>query len=323
MGKRFLILFITLFVAMGAAQAQQVEYMAEVDTNYLLIGDQVHLRLKVKAEAGVKVDFPLLQDTVVRGLEILSGPLRDSTYYRREKRVLLEESYALTSFDTGVYMIPPMPIRVTREGYSTILQTDPVMLVVSTYDVDLQKGYADILPLKGAPWVFAELLSQLSLVLLGLLGLAVCAGGVWLVCRMRSKVPLFSGGRPVVPPYVLAIQALDEVKESKPWQRGKTKEYYTRLTEILRAYLEGELKVPALEQTTREILQALETHEEVMAADREDLEQLLETADLVKFAKATPLPDEDVRHLNVAYGFVNHVNECVQAQETEEASEAV
>jgi hypothetical protein len=314
MRKRLLFIVALLFVATGTLKAQQVEYIAEVDTNYLLIGDQVHLRLKVKAEPGVVVTFPLLQDTVVRGIEIISGPARDSLLDKKAKRVLVEESYVVTSFDTGVYVIPSLPIKVEREGYSTILQTDPIGLIVNTYVVDEQKGYADIVLPKEAPWNVAEILPYL---LWGWLALVVVVGVVVLVLRLRSRKPLFSHEKPVIPPYVLAIQALDGIKEEKPWQHGKTKEYYTRLTGALRGYLEGELEIPALEQTTHEIVQELKGRDEVDPRERESLEQLLDTADLVKFARATPLPDEDLHNLNVAYDFVNHVNEHVQQQKAE------
>jgi hypothetical protein len=314
MRKGILFFIVTLLATAGGMKAQQLEYIAEVDTNYLLIGDHVHLTLKVKADEGVKVTFPLLRDTVVRGVEILSGPTRDSTRGKRESRVTIKETYVLTAFDTGVYVIPAMPIEVEREGYTTILQTDPVTLIVNTYVVDEEKGYADIVLPKRAPWRFTELLPY---VLWGWVALAVVVMIVVLVIRLRSNKSLFFHEKPVVPPYVLAIQALDEIKEEKPWQHGRTKEYYTRLTGALRGYMEGELDIPALEQTTREILRLLEGCEEVETREREVLEQLLDTADLVKFARATPLPDEVLAHLNVAYDFVNHTNERVQQRKAE------
>jgi hypothetical protein len=298
--------------AVGGARAQQIEFAAEVDTNYLLIGDQVKLRLKVKAEEGVTVTFPLLRDTVVNGLEIVSGPVRDSTREKRRKLVMVEECYVLTAFDTGVYVVPSLPIKVEGEGYSTVVRTDPLSLVVNTLVVDDEKGAAGIVPPKDAPWIFAEMVPYLFWVLLGLV---VCAGGALLVWRLRSRKPLFAVERPAVPPYTLAMEALDRIKEEKPWQNGLMKVYYTRLTETLRAYLEGELEVPALERTTREILLALEERKEVEKAERRRLGELLEEADLVKFAKASPSPEECLAHWQVAYQFVEHVHGQLAVEE--------
>ncbi|MDR1273219.1 MAG: hypothetical protein LBK12_01590 [Odoribacteraceae bacterium] len=315
MRKRLLFTVATLLVAAAAARAQRVEYAAEVDTSYLLVGDHARLTLKVKAEEGVTVTFPLLRDTVARDVEIISGPARDSTWDKKDRRALIRETYVLTSFDTGLHVIPALPIKIEREGYATILQTDPITLIVNTYEVNEQEGYADIVPPKSSPWVFAEMLPYVPWVLLGM---AAWAGIVLLVLFfLRSRKSSFPGGRPPVPPYALAMRELDEIREEKPWQHGRMKEYYTRLTGVLRAYMEGELEVPALEQTSLEILRALERREEVPARDREELERLLETADLVKFAKAMPLPGEESLHLNAAYDFVNHVNERTRPPEAD------
>ena len=308
--KKGILLLLGWLATSAGALAQQVEYVAEVDTNYLLIGDQVRLTLKVKAAEGTRVTFPLLKDTVTRGVEIIAGPARDSTRGRGEARVTVQEMYVLTAFDTGVYVIPALPIEVEREGYRTVLLTDPLSLIVNTYAVD-----ADIVPPKGAPWRLSE---SWPYVLWGWVVLAVAVGIVVLVIRRRSRGSLFSREKAAIPPYVLAIQALYEIREEKPWQHGRMKEYYTRLTGALRGYMEGDLDIPALEQTTREILLLLEGREEVGQQERAALEELLEAADLVKFARVMPLPDEVLLHLNVAYDFVNRTNERVQQRRAEE-----
>lgn len=292
----------------GGLKAQQVEYIAEIDTNYIMIGDQIHLRMKVKADPDVTVTFPYFRDTLIKGVEIISGPRRDSIP-EKDGRVLYQESYLITAFDTGVYVIPELPIRIEKQDYANVLRTEPLHLIVNTFVVEDEKGNYDIYMPVDAPWTFSEILPYL---LWGLLGLVVIAGIVLLIIRIRSRKPLFVTEKPPVPPYVLVIQALDGIKEEKPWQYGKTKEYYTQLTEALRVYMEGELDVPAMEQTSYEILQALEQVEEVQSEDRRKLAGLLETADLVKFAKASPLSDENAHNLDVAYTFVNHTNEAVE-----------
>ena len=78
MKNRIILFVIVLLGCVTALKAQNREYSAEIDTNYILIGDQIHFRMKVKAEPGVKVAFPQLKDTIARGIEIISGPVRDS-----------------------------------------------------------------------------------------------------------------------------------------------------------------------------------------------------------------------------------------------------
>ena len=318
MKGRLILLLTVLLWGAGAARGQNVEYIAEVDTNYMMIGDQIRFRMRVLAEPGTRVVFPELRDTLVRGVEIVAGPERDSSR-TEDGRMMREESYVVTSFDTGVYVLPPMPIEVVREGFNNVLRTDPVRLIVNTYVVDLQKGYNDIVTPKAAPWTFAEILPY---VLWTLLGLAVVALVVWLVRKRKRHEPIFATVKPAVPPYELAIRALDELKREKLWQSGKTKEYYTRLTDAIRSYLDGELGIPAMEQTSLETLRDLEGNENVSREQREKLAMMLETADFVKFAKAEPLPDENESNMGIAYGFVNETNETLREREEKARQEA-
>ena len=318
MKGRLILLLLVLLCGVGGVKAQNVEYIAEVDTNYIMIGDQIHFRMKVLAEPGARVNFPVLKDTLAKGIEIVSGPVRDSVE-ERDGRMLLEESYVITSFDTGVYVLPSVPIQVLREDFNNVLRTDPIQLIVNTYVVDLQKGYNDIVMPKSAPWTFGEILPY---VLWVLLGLAVVALIVWIVRKRKRHEPIFANVKPAIPPYELAIQALEEIKKEKLWQSGKTKEYYTRLTDAIRAYLNGELGISAMEQTSFETLRDLEKNKNVTKEQREKLAMMFETADFVKFAKAEPLPNENESNLNIAYGFVNETNETIREQEEKARQEA-
>ena len=122
MKNRIILFVIILLGCVSALNAQNREYSAEIDTNYIMIGDQIHFRMKVKAEPGVKVAFPQLKDTIAQGIEIISGPVRDSIM-EKDGRVLVQESYVITSFDSGVFVIPPMPIEIQQESYNNTLRT--------------------------------------------------------------------------------------------------------------------------------------------------------------------------------------------------------
>ena len=77
MKNKLVILIVVLLGCIAGVKAQNIEYIAELDTNYIMIGDQIHLKMKVKADPGVRVVFPLLKDTIVSGVEVISGPVRD------------------------------------------------------------------------------------------------------------------------------------------------------------------------------------------------------------------------------------------------------
>jgi len=108
----------------------------------------------------------------------------------------------------------------------------------------------------------------------------------------------------LVPPYDRAIQALHELKDSKLWQQGQEKAYYTTLTEILREYIDERFHINAMEMTSSQIIETLHRNEETKAVNRQ-LRDILEMADFVKFAKMNPLPDENDLSLMNAYLFIN------------------
>ncbi len=108
-----------------------------------MIGDQIHFRMKVKAEPGVKVAFPQLKGHDSTRNRDYIRPVRDSIM-EKDGRVLVLESYVITSFDSGVFVIPPMPIEIQQESYNNTLRTDPLHLIVNTFVVDQQKGNYDI-----------------------------------------------------------------------------------------------------------------------------------------------------------------------------------
>lgn len=115
-----------------------------------------------------------------------------------------------------------------------------------------------------------------------------------------------------LPSFEEAILRLTELDEKLLWQNNKIKEYYSELTEIIRGYIERELKVPALENTTDEVLEMindfkksnmLETSKESISK----LKNLLQQADLVKFAKSTPLAIEIQENRKDATHIIGHL----------------
>ena len=71
----------------------------------------------------------------------------------------------------------------------------------------------------------------------------------------------------------------------------------------------------------RLLLKALEKCEQVDAKQRDKLADMFETADFVKFAKAEPLQDENVRNLDIAYDFVQETNDTIRAEHEKERLE--
>ena len=117
------------------------------------------------------------------------------------------------------------------------------------------------------------------------------------------------------------MKEIEQIKADKMQNAENPKEYYTRLTDTLRKYIEDRYGFSAMEMTSTEIIDRLEKAlaDDVQAADsmRAELRQLFTTADLVKFAKYSTMINENDANLVSAIDFINQTKlENVPTEET-------
>ncbi len=253
---------------------------AEIDTTNIRIGEQFQLKISVAKTQNVII--PKIQ---LKGLEII-----DSTRIDTIKNSLIRR-YILTGFDSGAFYIPQQQIFVKNQAFLT----DSLLVNVATIAVDTTKVKKfPIKSIKKEPYTFDDFKIYIYLILaiLAIIGFWI----YWFVVRKRKETEDAPTYR-TLPPFEEAILRLTELDEKLLWQNNKIKEYYSELTEIVRGYIERELKVPALENTTDEVLamikdfknaDSIETSKETI----KKLKDLLQEADLVKFAKSKPLAIE-------------------------------
>ena len=122
--------------------------------------------------------------------------------------------------------------------------------------------------------------------------------------RYRDNKPIIKIIKlaPKVLPHTKAMQEIDQIKAEKAWAKEDSKEYYTRLTSILRTYIEKRYGFNAMEMTSAEIIDRLLTEN---AESLDELRALFQTADLVKFAKYSTLINENDANLVNAIEFIN------------------
>jgi hypothetical protein len=161
----------------------------------------------------------------------------------------------------------------------------------------------DIKGVQEPPFVFGDYILE---ILLFLFVYALVLLVIWLVLRKKYHVARETDkpAGPLLPPHVVAMMELDRLKSEKIWKRGKSKEYYTELSDILRKYIFRRFQINALEMTTDEIL-ALFKRDKNMQSVYQNLRQILQLADLVKFAKIQPLENENELSIMNSYLFVN------------------
>lgn len=295
------------------AYAQQTLLDVKVDSAAILIGEQTVLHLTLTTDPGKGVQLLIPGDTLMTGVEVLALPKADTTQIEND-RLLIKQDVLVTSFDSALYLLPPF---IAIDGVDTIY-SNQVALKVSTVPVNVDKPeeFNDIKDIWKPPFVFADYYAWYFGILFALF--LICVIG-YIVQRIRNKKPIMSFMKPApkLPPHEQAIKELDDIKQQKLWQQGRSKEYYTMITETLRRYIVDRFGVNAMEMTSAEILDLLRKQEEASAV-YESLKQVMQLSDFVKFAKMNPLPDENDLSLMNAYQFINQTKR-VEVPTPEEA----
>ncbi|MDR0363837.1 MAG: hypothetical protein LBH92_02305 [Bacteroidales bacterium] len=291
---------------------------AVLDTNSIIIGQQVKMQLEVVAKNNERVYWADIPQEIIPGVEVISRSTIDSV--KEDNNNILRQTLSITSFDTGFYALTPFKFSYYKPNDTTsyFTQSPSVWLEVGTVAVDTTQAFIDIKPLMKAPVTFREIL---PFIIVPLLLAAIVAFAIWFFMRRQNNKPVFrfAQTKPKIPADIVALEALEKLRHEKMWQAGKVKEYYTALADILRVYIENRFTVQAVEMTTDEILSGvknMEINEQALSK----LANILQTADLVKFAKASPSPLENDSVL--AYG-VDFVRETKAQPVMEEKREAV
>jgi len=278
---------------------QEIRAIAKLDSTKILLGDQINLWLELEQPTGMAINFPVTGDSIAGKLEVISASKPD-TISKKGSSVKIRQRVVVTSFESGLYAIPAFTFRYN--GGKDSVQTQSLPLEVVNMPVDTTKGITDI----KLPYEMKVSVSEfLPYILAGLL----LAGAILLYLRyLRKKkqviVPESKPAAPLVPAHLLALEQLDELVREKLWQQGKIKLYYSRLTDIIRQYIEQRFGVPAMEQTTEDIIRDLTRNGLATDSIRKELKALLELADLVKFAKWFPMAEEHEASQQSAYDFI-------------------
>lgn len=301
--RKYILLFI-LGITTSVVTAQVVTVEATIDSLQILIGEQAKIQLEVSMDSNQRAIFPQFQDTLMRGIEVLETAKPDTQYLNNKQRLVIKQEYIITSFDSALYYISPLPVLVDDKEYLS----NPLALKVYSIPVDTENpdqffGPKDVMkpPFAWEDWKGLIAMSFLAIPLLGLL--------IYLIVRIRDNKPIIRRVKvePKLPPHVLAMNEIERVKSEKVWQKGESKAYYTELTDIIRTYISDRFGFNALEMTSSEIIERLKDIKE--KEDISDLNRLFQTADLVKFAKHNPLINENDINLINAIEFINETKE--------------
>lgn len=319
--KRFTLNILLLLGWLGVAFAQGEvagsKRPPEVHTRFtpdsILIGDQFRMELDIDKDVSQEIHLPQFDgDQLTDEIEMIAIEGVD-TLEKNGRRVKLRVVYRLTSFEEGIHPVTGFPVLwtegVVAEGSETVPDTvfssDMMLLKVNSFEIDTTKQTIfDIKRPLNTPLIFAEIKDW---VMWGALIVVLLAALIYLTIRYVRKRKGKVKPKKILPPHVLAIKSLEKLHSRKLWQNGKHKDYYSNLVDIVRIYIERRYGVGAMEMTSDQILSAMESVNEERL--RIKLSELFDKADLVKFAKMEPSPEDNEQAYFDAYFYVEETKE--------------
>ena len=301
--KKVLCLIAGFSMLLTSARSQEVKVNSTFDTTKIFIGDQIRYTITVDQTAGLKLTLPEFKDTLIKNIEILSGPEID-TILDLKGSVRIKKEYLITSFDSGYYQLPPVYAELKSEGGLKRFYSDYAYLEVRRINLtppDSTANIYDVIAPYRAPLTLGEILPWILIVMSAA---AVVFLLVRFIKRLRQKKITPEIVRVPDPAHIIAFRDFEILKSENLWQKGEVKQYYTRLTEIIRQYLENRYRIYSLELTTEETLAALVRSGFKKDSNFKILRRVLSGADMVKFAKYNPEPEENESYFQDAWNFV-------------------
>ena len=299
------ILYLLLLIS-TLSYSQKVS--VETDTTNIRIGEQFLFKIVIKDTANVILPEKLENLT---SLEVVKDIKIDTL-----KNSLIKK-YLMTGFDSGAFYIPSQQVFIKNRSFLS----DSVLINVATISVDTtQQKMFPIKAIQDEPLVYDDFKPYIIWAILALLLI-----GLFIYYLKTRKKPEIKENEPVnkLAPFEEALQKLQELDNKLLWQNNEIKKYYSELTEIIRVFIEKELEIPALEITTQELVSLLSDYNnpEIINLSKETIKKLntlFQEADLVKFAKSTPLSHEIEEDRRIAEKVLNDLKPIPLIEETKE-----
>lgn len=324
---RWLIIAVFLFLSIWKLSGQ-VEISASFDQDSIVIGNEVSFTLSLEVDSDVEVlgvatyfldsiysalqtsmarvdttapvvpmvaDFEMISDAGWKDLNddgVFAGDELSWNITANGNKRLFEQTFTIKLWDPGdnIALYPTVLYLQEGEQMPTNIQEQFSVFVTPPLGVPLTQDSMKVAPIK----TIKEEATNISdyLIYFIIIGLAIVLGLIyWLYARyLKNKEKeevIIEEVAVYVPTHEVAMEKLTDLRSKELWQKGEIKLYQSELTRIIREYLEGRYNIAALESTTDEIVKKLskELSEE---GDVVSLKRILQVADLVKFAKATP-----------------------------------
>ena len=292
------ILLIIILQCTAGLHAQQLQVTATVDSNTYLIGDYIRYNLQVKSPSNYTFNWPVT-DTIGGKLETISVSAVDTLL--QNDTYLLHQQIVFSAYDSGIYTIQPVYVEYKMQGDTShyFAGTESIRLLIQTVPVDTTQAIKPIkenITVHVPDYTVYYLLG--GIVLISLLTYFIYK----YIQKRRREKPVTEKITPITL-YNHTMERLRSLEAKKLWQQDAYKAYHSELTEIIREYLDARFDLQTMESTSDEIVE-LAVNAGIQPPLLNNLEFILRTADLAKFAKSKPLPQENTQSMQFAVQIV-------------------
>ncbi len=289
---------------------------AKLDSTNLLLGNVTTLHIQAVAD-GTDGHLLLSDDTITSAVEYRAIDYKGATALS-DGTNRLDYDVTIQVFDSGPHPIPPIPfVQGIDTAYSNSLQLTVNPPLNADTIKDVTASGVDVLDPPDVHWTddlpepVARAVRYWPWILAAVVLIAAAVAAYIIYKRRKAKVD----EEQQLPPYQWAMLKLQAIRERKLYQSGHERQFYTDLTEILRIYIMRRFDINALKMTSSQILKALPTHITGVKEGKKVLKHVLQPADFVKFAKYTPIVDDNIKAFNNAVQFVELTRPVIEVEQ--------
>ncbi|CVK15396.1 hypothetical protein Ga0061079_101210 [Apibacter mensalis] len=266
--------------------------VSTISTDYIKFGEPVTLKVTVKSNHNDTIIFPTVKDTLSAKLEVLRQ--KKDTLYKDNIR-FISDSIIFSAYEEGTFTVPSQRILInSREYYTPSYKV--TVIPVSTDSI--RTPLFDIKTIVKVPknsWDYLQNYWQYIVLIIFIVAIII-----YIVRRKKKKSVIHK-----TYPDVLAINRLKKLNKSNYLDKNLYKKYYSELASILKEYMEARWDFPATKLLSDDLLECLKKERWIDGQEAENLSAIFKTADLAKFAKFKPTPEETKIHMDKAINFIN------------------
>lgn len=300
----FLMMFLAISTFATAEEESAPSIRASISRKRIFVGDRIRHKTEIVSKKNLEIEFPQFKDSKIGDCEIKdSGKSVKRSVFGKSSYINWMD---ITSYYVGKRTIPPIEIKYREkgEGYWKKLKTGEFTFTVETV-LPRDLKLTDILDIKGVLYPFSWF--RLFLWILA------ASIALWVIVRLILK-RIFKKAPPKLP-HEVALEEI-EAASKKFAAGGEVKDYYVKISDAVRRYIERVFSLKAPEMTTQEFLTSMSGSSKLQAVHKELLVTFMQACDLVKFAKYKPSRNDIENVFNTAKKFIEESKEIYIKKDT-------